>query len=295
MKIVRTVRELREQVRGARAGGSARVGLVPTMGALHEGHISLVRAAQRDVDFVVMSIFVNPKQFTEASDLDGYPRQEEADAALAESAGVDVIFAPAASELYPEGFATNVHVGGSLTETLEAAGRGPQHFDGVATVVSKLLIAADPDAAYFGQKDAQQLLVVRRMVTDLGLPVEIVSCPTVRDSDGLAKSSRNVRLSDADRARALAIPRALEAAEAALALGETSTAALHARAAAVLSAAGIEPEYVACVDTHALEPVDVVDQPVLLAIAARVGEVRLIDNTLLTLPGAEAQLDPEEK
>ncbi|WP_053352564.1 pantoate--beta-alanine ligase [Leucobacter musarum] len=292
MKIVRTVRELREQVRNARAAGSPHVGLVPTMGALHEGHLSLVRAAQQAGGLVVLSIFVNPKQFTEASDLDAYPRQEEADAALAAGAGVDVIFAPDATELYPGGFATNVHVGGPLTETLEAAGRGPEHFDGVATVVSKLLIAVGPDAAYFGQKDAQQLLVVRRMVADLGLPVEIVACPTVRDDDGLAKSSRNVRLSAEDRARALAIPRALEAAETALALGETGVAALHARAAAVLTAAGIEPEYLAFVDTAALAPLDTIEAPALLAIAARVGAVRLIDNTLLTPPTADGFGDP---
>ena len=286
MKIVRTVQELRENVRAARAGGAEHVGLVPTMGALHEGHISLVAAARRRSGLTVMSIFVNPTQFTEASDLDAYPRQEAADAALAEAAGVDIVFAPESSELYPEGFATTVHVGGPLTQTLEAAGRGPAHFDGVATVVSKLLLAVGADAAYFGQKDAQQLLVVRRMVADLGIPAEIVACPTVRDADGLAKSSRNVRLRDDERARALAIPRSLEAVEAALALGETRSEALHARAATVLAAAGIEPEYLAFVDASSLAPVTEVASPVLCAIAARVGTVRLIDNTLLTLPRA---------
>lgn len=286
MKIVRTVSELRGAVRQARANGGARVGLVPTMGALHDGHLSLVHAARRDCDFVIMSIFVNPKQFTEAADLEGYPRQEAADTALAEAAGVDVVFAPDASELYPDGFATTVHVTGPLTQTLEAAGRGPEHFDGVATVVSKLLLAAGADAAFFGQKDAQQVLVVRRMVADLGIPTDIVACPTVRDSDGLAKSSRNVRLGAADRAQAVAIPRALEAVEAALALGETGTDALHARAATVLTAAGITPEYVAFVDARTLLPATDIAQPVLCAIASRVGSVRLIDNTLLTLPDA---------
>ena len=291
MRIVRTVRELREAVAAARAAaetdgsaGQARVGLVPTMGALHEGHLSLVRAARLRDAVVVMSIFVNPKQFTEATDLDAYPRQEAEDAALAESAGVDLVFAPDAAELYPGGYATTVHVGGPLTESLEAAGRGPEHFDGVATVVSKLLIAVGADAAYFGQKDAQQLLVVRRMVADLGIPAEIVACPTVRDPDGLAKSSRNVRLSAADRAQALAIPRALEAIEAAVALGETRTEALHARAAAVLAAAGIEAEYLALVDATSLAPAADLSAPVLCAVAARVGGVRLIDNTVLRQP-----------
>ncbi|SDQ17647.1 pantoate--beta-alanine ligase [Leucobacter chromiiresistens] len=289
MKIVRRLGELREEVRRARARGAERVGIVPTMGALHDGHLSLVRAARRDGDVVVMSIFVNPKQFTETADLAGYPRQEAADAVLAESAGVDVLFAPDAAELYPDGFATTVHVGGPLTQTLEASGRGPEHFDGVATVVAKLLLVSDADAAYFGQKDAQQVMVVRRMVADLGIPTRIVACPTVRDRDGLALSSRNVRLSAEERSRATAIPRALEAVEAALALGETSVEALHARAAAVLTAAGIPPEYVAFVDERTVRPVSEIADPVLCAIAARVGSVRLIDNALLTLP------DPTEE
>ena len=284
MKIVRTVDELRDEVRRARRRGVERVGLVPTMGALHDGHLSLVRAAQRDCDLVVMSIFVNPKQFTEAVDLDGYPRQEAADAVLADAAGVDLLFAPDATELYPDGFATTVHVSGPVTETLEGAGRGPEHFDGVATVVSKLLLVSDADSAYFGQKDAQQLMVVRRMVADMGIPVDIVACTTVRDRDGLAMSSRNVRLSDEDRARATAIPRALEAVEAALALGETGVEALQSRAGAVLAAAGIEPEYVAFVDARSFCPAREIGAPVLCAIAARVGSVRLIDNALLTLP-----------
>ncbi|MEJ6489694.1 pantoate--beta-alanine ligase [Leucobacter sp. USCH14] len=284
MKTIRTAQGLRDAVRGARERGSARVGLVPTMGALHEGHLSLVRAARRDCDLIVMSIFVNPKQFTEAVDLEGYPRQEAADAALAAAAGVDVLFAPEASELYPEGFATTVHVAGPVTETLEGAGRGPAHFDGVATVVSKLLLVSGADRAYFGQKDAQQLMVVRRMVADLGIRTDIVACTTVRDSDGLAMSSRNVRLNGEDRARATAIPRALEAVEAALALGETDVEALHARAGAVLAAAGITPEYVAFVDAHSFLPAHEIGEPVLCAIAARVGSVRLIDNTVLTLP-----------
>lgn len=280
MRIVRTVRELREAVAAARAAGST-VALVPTMGALHEGHLSLVRAARAEHGFAVMSIFVNPKQFNEASDLAAYPRQEERDAALAEAAGVDLVFAPDAAELYPEGFATTVHVSGPITETLEGANRGAVHFDGVATVVSKLLIAATPDAAYFGQKDAQQIVVVRRMVADLRIPTRIVACPTSRDDDGLARSSRNVRLSTEERSRALAIPRALEAIAAAAAAGETDPVALRARGEAVLDGAGIDPEYLAFVDPDTLEAVPRVSEPTLCAVAARVGEVRLIDNVLL--------------
>jgi pantoate--beta-alanine ligase len=262
MRIVRTVRELREAVAAARAAGST-AALVPTMGALHEGHLSLVRAARSEHGFVMLSIFVNPKQFTDAADLAAYPREEGRDAALAEGAGVDLVFAPDAAELYPGGFATTVHV------------------SGVATVVSKLLIAAAPDAAYFGQKDAQQLVVVRRMVADLGLPVRIVACPTSRDEDGLARSSRNVRLGAEQRIRALAIPRALDAIAEAARAGETDAAALLARGEAVLAQSGVDAEYLALVQPDTLEAVQRVTEPTLCAIAARVGDVRLIDNVLL--------------
>lgn len=276
MRVARTVAELREML-----GDEDDRGLVPTMGALHEGHLSLLREARSRHRSVVLSIFVNPTQFGDAADLAAYPRDEASDLALAESAGVDVVFAPEAGEMYPDGFATSVRVSGPLTETLEGAGRGSAHFDGVATVVSKLIIAAAPRAAYFGQKDAQQLLVVRRMVADLGLPVRIVACPTSREPDGLARSSRNVRLSAEDRERALAIPRALEAAAAGLAQGERSVDALRARAEEVLLAADITPEYLAFVEPDTLEPVRDIEQPVLCALAARVGSVRLIDNTAL--------------
>ncbi|WP_125098258.1 pantoate--beta-alanine ligase [Leucobacter chromiireducens] len=281
MRIVRTIPELRAELDARAAAGERRVGFVPTMGALHEGHLSLVRAARAEQDVVVLSIFVNPTQFTEAADLDAYPRQEAADAALAEGAGVDLIFAPEAAELYPAGFATTVRLIGPLTETLEGAKRGAAHFDGVATVVSKLLLAVRAEAAYFGQKDAQQLLVVRRMVTDLGIPTRIVACPTSRDEDGLARSSRNVRLSAAERGRALAIPRALAAAAAAVAAGESRVSVLARDADAILDAAGIRPEYLAFVTPDDLTPVREVTAPVLCAIAARVGDVRLIDNVEL--------------
>ncbi|WP_440312385.1 pantoate--beta-alanine ligase [Leucobacter chromiireducens] len=285
MRIVRTIPELRAELDARAAAGERRVGFVPTMGALHEGHLSLVRAGRAENDVVVLSIFVNPTQFTEAADLDGYPRQEGADAALAEGAGVDLIFAPEAAELYPAGFATTVHLSGPLTETLEGAKRGAAHFDGVATVVSKLLLAVRADAAYFGQKDAQQLLVVRRMVTDLGIPTRIVACPTSRDEDGLARSSRNVRLSEAERDQARAIPRALAAVEAAVATGERRVAVLARDADAMLEAAGIRPEYLAFVTPDDLTPVREVAGPVLCAIAARVGDVRLIDNVELAPAG----------
>lgn len=281
MRIVRTVRELRAELRSLRSAGAERIGLVPTMGALHEGHLSLLRAARADNDAVVLSIFVNPTQFTEASDLDAYPRDEAADAALAETAGVDLLFAPEVSEMYPAGFATTVSVRGPLTEALEGAGRGPAHFDGVATVVSKLLIAVEADSAYFGQKDAQQLLVVRRMKADLGIPTRIVACPTARDADGLALSSRNARLSAEERSRALAIPRALAAVRAAELRGERQVAELRAVALEVLQASELEPEYLAFVEPDTLEEVAAVERPVLCAVAARVGAVRLIDNMLL--------------
>lgn len=299
MKIVRTVGELRDALATARTAAAARsagtagsvgsarrggVGFVPTMGALHEGHLSLVAAAREQHDAVVLSIFVNPKQFNEAADLAAYPRDERRDAELAASAGVDIVFAPAASELYPEGFATNVHVSGPITETLEGANRGAEHFDGVATVVAKLLIAVGPEAAYFGQKDAQQVVVVRRMAADLGIPARIVACPTSRDPDGLARSSRNTRLTRAERARALAIPRALDAIAEAHGAGETETAALHSIGERTLEAADVTAEYLAFVDPGSLEEVPIVTGPTLCAVAARVGDVRLIDNVLL---GAE--------
>lgn len=281
MRIVRTIQELRAEVAERRGAGAARIGLVPTMGALHEGHLSLLRAARAENDVVVLSIFVNPKQFTEGADLAAYPRTEASDTDTAEAAGADIVFAPAASEMYPAGYATTVSVGGPLTESLEGAGRGTAHFDGVATVVAKLLIAVGADAAYFGQKDAQQLLVVRRMAADLGIPTRIVSCPTQRDDDGLALSSRNTLLSDEERSRAVAIPRALQAVRSAVLEGARDVAELRTIALSMLHASNLEPEYLAFADPDTLEEVAVIDRPVLVAIAARVGAVRLIDNLLL--------------
>ncbi|KRB38421.1 pantoate--beta-alanine ligase [Microbacterium sp. Root180] len=279
MRIVRTVADVRAAVRAARSRGGS-VGLVPTMGALHDGHLSLVRAARAANDLVVMSLFVNPTQFGPNEDLAAYPRDEERDARLAEEAGVDVIFAPSVAEVYPHGFATSIHVSG-LTDVLDGAARGAGHFDGVATVVTKLFQMVAPDDAYFGQKDAQQVLVIRRLVRDLDMPVTVVACPTVREADGLAMSSRNVYLDPESRERATALGRALEAAQQAVTEGRTDAAAVLAAASAVLSAAAIEPEYLELRSPDDLSEVARVSGPTLLAVAARVGPARLIDNRIL--------------
>lgn len=271
MRIVRTVAE----VRAAVSGGGV-VGLVPTMGAFHEGHLSLIRAARAACDTVVVWLFVNPTQFNEASDLVNYPRDEARDAALAEAAGADVLFAPEVSEVYPEGHATTVTVAG-IGDILEGAHR-PGHFAGVATVVAKMLTMVGPHVAYFGAKDAQQVAVVRRMVADLNLPVRIEVLPTVREPDGVAMSSRNVRLSPDERRRATAISRGLIAARDAAAAGERDGDTLRTLVLAELAAADLVPEYVAVVDPGSFEPVVSVDRPVLIAVAARVGSTRLIDN-----------------
>ena len=271
MRIVRTVAEVRSAVSG---GGV--VGLVPTMGAFHEGHLSLIRAARAFCDTVVVWLFVNPTQFNEASDLVNYPRDEARDAALAEAAGADVLFAPEVSEVYPEGHATTVTVAG-IGDILEGAHR-PGHFAGVATVVAKMLTMVGPHVAYFGAKDAQQVAVVRRMVADLNLPVRIEVLPTVREADGVAMSSRNVRLSADERRRATAISRGLIAARDSAAAGERDADTLRTLVLAELAAADLVPEYVAVVDPGSFEPVVSVDRPVLIAVAARVGSTRLIDN-----------------
>jgi pantoate--beta-alanine ligase len=251
------------------------------MGALHEGHLSLIRRAREECDVVVVSLFVNPAQFNEASDLERYPREEARDLALAEQAGADILFAPSAEEVYPAGFSSSVEVLG-VTERLEGEVRGPAHFRGVTTVVAKLLGMAQPDAAYFGQKDAQQLLVIRRLVEDLNLPVEVVGLPTVREPDGLAMSSRNALLDPGERARARSLSEALGAAAELAGAGERSAAALLECARRTLLAAGAEPDYVALVDPETFEPLERLSAPGLLALAARVGEVRLIDNALLS-------------
>jgi pantoate--beta-alanine ligase len=250
------------------------------MGALHEGHLSLIARARGQCDRVVVSLFVNPSQFNERSDLESYPRSERRDAVLAGEAGADVLFLPSVEEVYPPGFATAVEVFG-LTDRLEGESRGSGHFRGVTTVVTKLLCMALPDVAYFGQKDAQQLLVIRRLVKDLNLPVRIEACPTVREPDGLAMSSRNALLSPAERARARALPAALEAASELAGGGERSARPLIEAAAAELTRSELDAEYLALVDPETLEPLQTLDGPALLALAVRVGEVRLIDNAVL--------------
>jgi pantoate--beta-alanine ligase len=280
VRIVRTVPELREVVRSARSVG-AHIGLVPTMGAFHDGHLTLMRRARERSGFVVVSLFVNPTQFNDAADLTRYPRDEARDAELAEGVGVDVLFAPGVAEVYPEGFATSVDVAG-LAEPLEGVVRGAGHFRGVATVVTKLLNMVQPDDAYFGQKDAQQALIIRRLVRDLDMAVRVEICPTVREPDGLAMSSRNVRLDPAARRRAPALARALHAVEAAVAEGERDAARALAAGAPILAEAEITPEYFAAVSAHSLEPVTQLDGETLVAIAAKLGDVRLIDNVLVT-------------
>jgi pantoate--beta-alanine ligase len=258
------------------------IGLVPTMGSLHEGHLSLLRAARAECDVVVMSLFVNPTQFGAGEDLDRYPRDEERDLRLAGEAGVDFVYAPSVAEVYPEGFATTVEVGGNLTEVLDGdpGRRGRSHFRGVVTVVAKLFNAVGPDVAYFGQKDAQQAAVIRRMARDLDFPVRIEVLPTVREADGLALSSRNAYLDEDARERAVALSRALRAAERG-AREESLQAGLDA-ARRQLASAGVEPEYLEARDAERLEPVaELNGRPVLVAIAARVGGARLIDNVLI--------------
>jgi pantoate--beta-alanine ligase len=277
MRTIRTIGEMRAWLGNVRAEGRT-VGLVPTMGAFHAGHHSLMRAAREEQDSVVVSLFVNPAQFNDQRDLAAYPRTEGNDAAEAADLGVDVLFAPAASEIYPDGFATTVQVGG-LAEVLEGAERGPGHFAGVCTVVNKLFNIVAPDVAYFGQKDAQQVAVVKRMVRDLDMTVKIEVMPTVREPDGLALSSRNVRLSPEDRARALGLSRALTAAAAVVAAGERDADAI--RAAAVAEIGDLDAEYFAIVDPLTFAPLRTVSARTLVAIAAQVGPVRLIDNIVL--------------
>jgi pantoate--beta-alanine ligase len=281
--VARTKRELRDHLQPRRREGRT-IALVPTMGSLHEGHLSLLRAARDRCDVVVMSLFVNPAQFGPDEDLERYPRDEARDLGLAEGAGVDVVYAPSVDEVYPQGFATTVEVTGELIDVLDGAPdrRGAAHFRGVTTVVAKLFAAVGPDVAFFGQKDAQQAVVIRRMVRDLDFAVEIEVLPTVREPDGLAISSRNSYLGADDRERALALSRALRAAEAVAGAGERSTDAALAAARAELERAGVKPEYVEARDAETLAPAASLNgRPVLIAVAARVGPARLIDNTVI--------------
>jgi len=268
--IVATREELREML------GDTRPGLVPTMGALHAGHLSLISRSASENPLTVVSIFVNPTQFTNPEDLTRYPRDLKADVDLARQAGANLIFAPEIVSVYPLGFDTTVEVG-HLSKRWEGASR-PDHLRAVATVVTILLNLAQPARAYFGEKDYQQLQVIRHMHHDLALPGEIIGCPTVRDADGLALSSRNVRLSEEERERALSLPRAITAVTAAATRGETNVDQLEADALAEFAGTGIEVDYLALVDDRSLEPLQTLRHGARLLIAAYVGGVRLIDN-----------------
>jgi pantoate--beta-alanine ligase len=282
MKICSTIFEARAACRHARASGK-RLGLVPTMGALHEGHLALVRAARAQRDVVAVSIFVNPTQFGPTEDLTKYPRQFERDCELLEREGIEILFAPAVEEIYPGGEVTWVWVEG-LSEKLDGRSR-PGHFRGVTTVVAKLFHIVEPDAAFFGQKDAAQLAVIRRMVRDLNFPVEIVGCPIVREPDGLAMSSRNAYLNREERGRALVLQRSLKRVLQEFQAGERMAAKLMAAAKEVFVC---EPrvvlDYFEIVDPDTLEPVERILRPALVAVAAYVGTTRLIDNIILGLP-----------
>jgi pantoate--beta-alanine ligase len=282
---IRRLEDLRVALAGFRQAGE-RIAFVPTMGALHEGHMALVETAKRAADRVVVSIFVNPKQFGPNEDLAKYPRKEQADSRLLTAAGVDLLWLPPVELMYPEGFATTVSVSG-VSQVLDGAHR-PGHFNGVATVVAKLFNQVRPDMAFFGEKDWQQLQVIRRMAADLDLDIDIQGVPTQREDDGLALSSRNVYLLPEERARAVALPRALGLADRALAKGESAEAAL-AQARETLTAAGFEVDYVALADAETLgEPQP--GRPMRLLGAARIGGTRLIDN----IPVTPRDSDPQD-
>jgi len=279
MRLIETIAELREWSRLSRGRGRC-VGLVPTMGALHAGHLALVRAARERCQAVAVSIFVNPTQFGPNEDFSRYPRTFAADCALLEAEGVDVVFAPTVEEMYNTGAATFVEVEG-LSSRLDGLSR-PGHFRGVATVVTKLFLAAEPDHAFFGQKDAAQVAVLRRMTRDLALPLELVVCPIVREPDGLAMSSRNRYLSPEERTQALVLHRALNAVETEFRAGNTRAESLKALAAAIFaSEPAVRIDYIEAVDWETLLPVEEATSGTLVAVAAWVGATRLIDNLIL--------------
>lgn len=285
MELVHTTAAVHARHEAARAAGRT-VGLVPTMGFLHDGHASLMERARAECDLVTVTIFVNPLQFGPNEDLDAYPRDLEGDLKLAEQNGVDLVFAPSRHEMYPDGeVATSVRVRG-LSEVLDGASR-PGHFDGVATVVTKLFAIAGPCRAYFGEKDYQQLQIVTRMARDLSLPVTVVGCPTIREPSGLARSSRNSYLSDAQRSAAAVLKRSLDAGVAAVEAGQRDVAAVEAAMTAVVAGEPLVTlDYARVVDATTLQSLTVLDRTVRLLIAARVGPARLIDNVGATVPDA---------
>ncbi|WIF94141.1 pantoate--beta-alanine ligase [Caminicella sporogenes] len=280
MKIIHTIKEIREEVKAARRSGKS-IGFVPTMGFLHEGHLSLIKKAREENDFVVVSIFVNPTQFGPEEDLESYPRDLERDSRLSEEAGADVIFNPTAEEMYPEGYSTYVEIEGKLTKKLCGISR-PGHFKGVTTVVSKLFNIVTPDRAYFGQKDAQQVAVIEQMVRDLNFDVKIVPCPIVREKDGLAMSSRNTYLSKEERKAALILSKTLFKAEEMIKNGERNSTKIRDF---IINNIKSEPlaniDYVEIVDAKSLKYLNEIKGDVLIALAVKFGRARLLDNIRL--------------
>jgi pantoate--beta-alanine ligase len=285
MLAVKTIDEVRRAVREAKKNGK-RVGLVPTMGALHQGHMSLVRAAKTECDFVVLSVFVNPIQFGPNEDFEKYPRPIEKDLALCRQAGVDVVFHPEVKEMYSRELLTTVNVS-KMTQVLCGRSR-PTHFQGVTTVVTKLFNIVNPDFAYFGQKDAQQALVLRRMVMDLDVPITLRICPTIRETTGLAKSSRNQYLSDAQRAQATCLSRSLKEVIALIKAGKKKTPELISAMETIITSAGpCRIDYISFNDLETLEEVSEVRSPVVVALAVNIGPARLIDNIMVDADGNE--------
>lgn len=279
MKLVETISELKAIIRSNKSEGKT-IGLVPTMGYLHEGHLSLVKRSVQDNDFTVMSIFVNPTQFGPNEDFEKYPRDMERDLRLAESVGADVVFAPCVTEMYPDGYKTYVEVE-DITKVLCGLSR-PGHFKGVTTVVNKLFNIVEPDKAYFGQKDAQQVIVIKKMVRDLNMDLEIVTCPIIRESDGLAMSSRNVYLSKEERAAAVILSKSLFEAEELIKKGEKSTRkVIEYIRNRIMSEKFADIDYVEVVSTDGLGKLEEISGSVLIALAVRFGKTRLIDNIIL--------------
>lgn len=280
MQLVNTIKELRQWVIQARADGKT-IGFVPTMGALHEGHLTLVKEAKAQCGFVVVSIFVNPTQFGPSEDLQKYPRTLDADCRRCENAGVDIVFAPPVSEMYPEGFDTWVDVNGP-TDTLEGAHR-PGHFRGVTTVCTKMFNIVQPDFAYFGKKDYQQLTVIKKMVADLNMPLSVVPVETVREPDGLARSSRNIYLSSVERNAAVVLHHSLQNVKSAFKIGERRVQSLQRVAENMLRAEPLARiDYVAIVDAESLSPIETVERPAVILLAVHIGATRLIDNAILS-------------
>ena len=282
MIVLKEIQPCRDAVRAAQKKGDL-VGLVPTMGALHEGHLSLIRTAKRECNYVAVTIFVNPTQFRPGEDFEAYPRRSEEDLAACRSCGVDLVFAPDVATMYPGGELTAVHVPG-VTDGLCGANR-PGHFDGVATVVTKLFHIVPADRAFFGEKDYQQTVMIRQLVRDLNIPIQIVACPIVREPDGLAMSTRNVYLSEAQRAHAASLYQALSAARKRVDAGERDVAAITAAIREEIPAAGpAEIDYVEIVDATTLEVLSEVDRPARICLAVRIGACRLIDNVGVDVP-----------